>query len=202
MTDCGKQFHIVGAAWLNWRRTMSSSKMLLGHADKVVAVSSKLCKLLELVYTLLAVWQEVAWCGLVGVIVLTSSVHVVVSASLQQKCQKGSESQYSKRPATVAQAMDVAASSVSHLRMWRNALMWKYDDLHTLSTCWLKNSVSSITIPRLLTLWDSDMSGASVNGANHLLSSLTCTNKNDYGFRLLGIQAQLLTHIPSNLMLE
>jgi hypothetical protein len=81
----------------------------------------------------------------------------------------------------------MAASSVIHLRMWRNALMWKYDDLHILSTCWLKDSVSSLTIPRLLTL---DMSGTSVNGANHLLYSPTCASADEYGFRLLGIHAQ------------
>ena len=34
------------------------------------------------------------------------------------------------------------------------------------------------------------MSSASVNGANHLLNSLTCTGADDYGFRLVGVQAQ------------
>jgi hypothetical protein len=37
---------------------------------------------------------------------------------------------------------------------------------------------------------DLDTSGASINGTNHLLYVLTCTSADDYGFRLLRIQAQ------------
>jgi hypothetical protein len=37
---------------------------------------------------------------------------------------------------------------------------------------------------------DLDMSGAIISGANHLLNSLTCSNADDFGFKLLRIQAQ------------
>jgi hypothetical protein len=64
--------------------------------------------------------------------------------------------------------------------------MWKYTvNMLVEGLCVVNNYTEALDAMR-----DPDMSGASVNGTNHPLDSLTCTSADDYGFRLLRIQAQ------------
>jgi len=67
------------------------------------------------------------------------------------------ELQYSSLPATAAVAIDLAMSSDIHFRMCRSEWRWNEEDLQTLLTCWLKDSVSSIVTPRLLMLYETGM---------------------------------------------
>jgi len=65
--------------------------------------------------------------------------------------------------ATTALATVFAASSGNSFRMWQKALMWKWATLQMLSTCWLKDSVLSMTTRRLFTLSDVFMSTVPVS---------------------------------------